>query len=80
MNPMGNGRPIDYFFKYRTFRYRIYDEDPQDRIQKRVKMHYEKQHTLQTVDFVKGMVGDYRILIPSIDCSTRNGWDSVMPI
>ena len=37
-------------------RFRVYEEDPQDRIQKRVKLHYEKQHTAQTVQFVKDMV------------------------
>ncbi|GMT25017.1 hypothetical protein PFISCL1PPCAC_16314, partial [Pristionchus fissidentatus] len=36
-------------------RYRIYDENPQDHIQQRVKLHYEKQHTLQTVTFVQEM-------------------------
>ena len=36
--------------------YRTYEENPQDRIQERVKNHYYNQHQKQTVEFVKGMV------------------------
>ncbi|GMR48291.1 hypothetical protein PMAYCL1PPCAC_18486 [Pristionchus mayeri] len=55
MSLMGNGKQQSIAYLVLLFRYRLYEEDPQDRIQKRVKMHYEKQHTLQTVDFVEGM-------------------------
>ncbi|PAV56306.1 hypothetical protein WR25_15724 [Diploscapter pachys] len=35
--------------------YRIYEEDPQNKIQMRVKNHYYNMHRLQTVDFVREM-------------------------
>ncbi|CAJ0959449.1 unnamed protein product, partial [Mesorhabditis belari] len=52
--------------------YRKYDEQPQDKVQERVKNHYFNQHQKQTVEFVKSMQKKWLSFshanMPILDC------------
>ena len=63
--------PVSYEKDGKT--YRIYEEDPQDKIQMRVKNHYYNMHQLQTVDFVREMVRSHHFSKPTICSSIISG-------